>query len=61
MFIYVMIISIVKPTKCTSVSNLFYFGMTLYMFQTVFLSIIWSSRLYIEQQAFVKHLLLSAC
>ena len=30
------IISIVKPTRCTSVSNLFYFGMTLYMFWTVF-------------------------
>ena len=25
------IVSIVKPTKCTDVSNLFYFGMTLYM------------------------------
>jgi len=29
-----------KPTRCTSVSNLFYFGMTLYMFRTVFPSII---------------------
>jgi len=48
------IISIVKPTRCTNVSNLFYFGMTLYMFRTVFLSIIRSSRLYIQQQAFVK-------
>jgi len=28
------IISIVKPTRCTNVSNLFYFGMTLYMFGT---------------------------
>ena len=44
------IISIVKPTICTSVSNLFYFGMTLYMFRTVFPSIISSSRLYIQQQ-----------
>jgi len=34
------IISIVKPTRYTSVSNLFYFGMTLYMFRTVFPSII---------------------
>ena len=25
------IISIVKPARCTSVSNLFYFGMTLYV------------------------------
>ena len=48
------IISIVKPTRCTNVSNLFYFGMTLYMFRTVFLSIISSSRLYIQQQTFVR-------
>jgi len=41
-------ISIVKPTRCTTkVSNLFYFGMTLYMFRTFFPSIIMSSRLYI--------------
>jgi hypothetical protein len=26
------IISIAKPTRCTNVSNLFYFGMTLYIF-----------------------------
>jgi len=25
------VISIVKPTRCTSVSNLFYFGMTLHV------------------------------
>jgi len=37
-----------------------YFRMTLYMFQTVFLSIIRSSRLYIQQQAYVKQTLLSA-
>jgi len=43
------IMSIVKPTICTNVSNLFYFGMTLYMFRTVFPSIISSSRLYIQQ------------
>jgi hypothetical protein len=53
-------ISIVKPTRCTNVSNLFYFAMTLYMFRTVFPSIIRSSRLYIKQQAFVKEILLSA-
>jgi len=53
------IIYIVKPTRCTSVSNLFYFEMTLYRFQTVFPSIIRSSRLYIQQQAFVKQTLLS--
>ena len=55
------IISIVKPARCTNVLNLFYFGMTLYMFRTVFPSIIRSSRLYIQQQAFVKEILLSAC
>jgi len=43
------IISIVKPTRPTTVSNLFYFGMTLYMFRTVFPSIIRSSRLFIPQ------------
>jgi len=41
-------ISIVKPTRCTNVSNLFNFGMTLYMFRTVFPSIIRSSRLYMQ-------------
>jgi len=35
--------------------------MTLYMFRAVFPSIIRSSRLYIQQQAFVKQILLSAC
>jgi len=40
------IISIVKPTSCASVSNLFYFGMTLYMFRTVFPSIMRISRLF---------------
>ena len=43
------IISIAKPTRCTNVSILFYFGMTFYMFRTVFPSIIRSSRLYIQQ------------
>ena len=47
--------------RCTNVSNLFYFGMTLYMFRTVIPSIIRSSRLYIQQQAFVKQILLTAC
>ena len=55
------LISIVKPTIYTNVSNLFYFGMTFYMFRTVFPSIIGCSRLYIQQQAFVKQMLLSAC
>ena len=53
------LISIVKPTRCTNVSNLFYFGMTLDMFRMVFPSIIRSSgRLYIQQRAFVQQLLL---
>ena len=30
-------VSIVIPTRCTNVSNLFYFGLTLYKFRTVFL------------------------
>jgi len=47
------IIPIVKPTICTNVSNVFYFGMTLYMFRTVFPSIIRSSTLYIQQQVSV--------
>jgi len=34
---------------------------TLYTFQTVFLSIIRSSRLHIQQQAYVKQLLAYAC
>jgi len=38
-----------------------YFGMKLYMFRTVSPSVIRSSRLYIQQQAFVKQILLSAC
>jgi hypothetical protein len=50
-----------KPTRSTNVTNLFCFGMTHYMFRTVFPSIIRSSRLYIQQQAFVKQILLFAC
>jgi len=52
------IISIVKSTRCTNVSNSFHFGMALFMFRTVFPSIISSSRLYIQQQTFVKDILL---
>ena len=29
-------VSIVKPTRCNNVSNLFYFEVALYMFRTVF-------------------------
>jgi len=42
----VIIISIVKPTRCTNFSNIFYFGITLYMFRMVFPSIVRSSRLH---------------
>jgi hypothetical protein len=35
--------------------------LTLYMFRTVFLSIIRSSRLYIQQQVYVEQILLAAC
>jgi hypothetical protein len=52
-------IPVVKPTRCTTVSNSFYFGMTLCMFRTVFPSIVRSSRLYIQQQAYVKQTALS--
>jgi len=43
----------VKPTRCTSFSNLFYFVVALYMFQTVFPYIIRSLRLYIQHQLYV--------
>jgi len=43
-----IIICIVKPNRCTNVSNLSHFGMSRYMFRTVFPSIIRSSRLYIH-------------
>ena len=46
---YPNIISMVKPTGCTNVLNIFYFGITLYMIRTVFPSIIRSSRQYIQQ------------
>jgi len=41
-------------------SQIIYSCKTLYMFQTVFLSIIRSSKLHIQQQAYVKQLLLAA-
>jgi len=51
-------ISIVKPTRFTSFSKLFYFVVALYMFQTVLPSIIRSLRLYIQHQVYVKQILL---
>jgi hypothetical protein len=47
-------------TNMMHVSQMIYSGETLYMFQTVFPSIIRSSRLHIQQQAYVKVLLLPA-
>jgi hypothetical protein len=46
--VYRNIISIVKRTLCTSVSNLFYFGITLHDSDDLSPSIISSSRLYIQ-------------
>ena len=40
-----------------NISNLFYFGTTLYMFRTVSLSIIRSLRLYIQHQVYVIQVL----
>jgi hypothetical protein len=50
-----------KPTRCISLSNSFGFELTFYMFRTVFPSIIRSSRLYIQQQVYVKQILPPAC
>jgi len=50
-----------KTNQMHQCTKLFYFGMTLYMFRTVFPSIIRSSRLYIQQQAFVKQILFDKC
>ena len=44
---------IVKPTRCTCFSNLFYIVVALYMFRTDFPSIIRSLRLYIQHQVYV--------
>ena len=49
----------VQPTRC-KVSQFIYFCKTLYMFQTVFPSIIRSSKLHIQRQVFVRPLLLPA-
>ena len=40
-----------------NISNLFYFGTTLYMFRAVFPSIIRSLRLYIQHQVYVIQVL----
>jgi hypothetical protein len=40
----------IKPSRCTSFSNLFYLGIIFYVFRTAFPFIIMGSRLYIQQQ-----------
>jgi len=50
-----------KTNQMHQYIRIIYFRMILYMFRTVFPSIIRSSRLYIQQEAFVKQILLSAC
>ena len=49
----------VQPVKC-DVSQFIYFCKTIYMFQTVFPSIIRSLKLHIQRQAFVIPLLVPA-
>ena len=50
-----------KTNKLHQCLKFILFDVTLYMFRTVFPSIIRSSRLYIQQQANVKQILLTAC
>ena len=46
-----------KANQMHNISNLVYFGTTLYMFLTVFPSIIRSLRLYIQRQVYVIQVL----
>jgi hypothetical protein len=46
-----------KTNQMHNISNLFYFGTTLYMFRTVFPSTIRSLRLYIQHQVYVIQVL----
>ena len=46
-----------KTNQLHNISNLFYFGTTLYIFRTVFQSIIRSLRLCIQHQVYVRQLL----
>jgi hypothetical protein len=46
-----------KTNQMHNISNLFYFGTTLYMFWTVFQSIIRSLRLYVQHQVHVIQVL----
>ena len=47
--------------RCASFLSLFYFVVALYMFRTVFPSIIRSLRLYIQHQVYVRQIVLVAC
>jgi hypothetical protein len=46
-----------KTNQMHNISNLFYFGTTIYMFRTVFPFIIRSLRLYIQHQVYVIQVL----
>ena len=46
-----------KTNQMNNISNLFYFGTTLYMFRTFFPSIIRRLRLYIQYQVYVIQVL----
>ena len=46
-----------KTNQMHNISNLFYFGTTLYMFRTVFPSVIRSLVLYIQHQVYVIQVL----
>jgi len=46
-----------KTNQMHKISNVFYFGTTLYMFRTVLSSIIRSLRLYIQSQVYVIQIL----
>ena len=50
-----------KTNQMHQCLKLILFEVTFYMFRTVYPSIIRSSRLYIQQQAFVKQILPTAC
>jgi len=46
-----------KTNQMLNISNLFYFGTTLYVFRMIFLSIIRSLRLYLQHQVHVIQVL----
>jgi hypothetical protein len=50
-----------KTNKMHQFLKLFYFVVALYMFRTVFPSIIRSLRLYIQHHVYVRQILLTAC